>query len=222
MSEDHFLKRWADRKKQVAAQESAEPVAGAQDSAPGSPELQKGAAGAAEEATFDLAQLPKIEDLTPASDLTLFMRKGVPEALRNAALRRIWTLDPAIRDYRSEALDYAYDWNAPGGVPGGGEIGPEYDSREMVARIFGDPPSDENVIADAAAHKEAPETAEIAPEKAGEPAPEPIVVAENPAESCINMLDGNRLAEQPIVAAPHNRRRHGSAVPAISEKSVGS
>ena len=222
MSEDHFLKRWADRKRQVAAQESAEPVAGAEDPAPGSPERQKGAAAKAEEAPFDLAQLPKIEDLTPASDLSLFMRTGVPEALRNAALRHIWTLDPAIRDYRSEAIEYAYDWNAPGGVPGGGEIGPDFDSREMVARIFGDRPDDENVIADAAAHKEEPEAAEIAPEKAGEPVPEPIAVAENPAESRINMLDGGGLAEQPGVAAPHNRRRHGSAVPALSEKSMGS
>lgn len=222
MSEDHFLKRWADRKRQVAAQESTETVAGAEDPAPGSPERQKGAAAEPEEAPFDLSQLPKIEDLTPASDLSLFMRRGVPEALRNAALRHIWTLDPAIRDYRSEAIEYAYDWNAPGGVPGGGEIGPNFDSREMVARIFGDRPDDENVIADAAAHKDGPEAAEIAPEKTGEPAPEPIAVAENPAESRINMLDGGGLAEQPNVAAPHNRRRHGSAVPALSEKSMGS
>jgi hypothetical protein len=222
VSEDHFLKRWADRKRRVAAQENIEPVAGAEDPAAHSPEQQKAAAAEAEEATFDLAQLPKIEDLTPASDLSLFMRKGVPEALRNAALRHIWTLDPAIRDYRSEAIEYAYDWNAPGGVPGGAEIGPEFDSREMVARIFGDPLGDENVIADAAAQKEAPETAEIAPEKAEEPASEPIAVAENPAESQINRIAGGLSAEPSIVAAPHNRRRHGSAAPAFSEKTVGS
>ena len=70
---------------------------------------------------FDLSSLPKLEELTAATDITAFLRKGVPEHLRNAALRKSWALDPAIRNYVNPALDYAYDWNTPGGVPGSSE-----------------------------------------------------------------------------------------------------
>jgi hypothetical protein len=74
------------------------------------------AAGALPEAG-DAVPLPPIESLTAASDIAAFLREGVPLALRNAALRRIWALDPAIRDFIGPA-DYAWDWNLPDGVPG--------------------------------------------------------------------------------------------------------
>jgi hypothetical protein len=86
----------------------------------------------------EIAALPRIEDLTADSDITAFMRRGVPEALRKAALRRAWLLDPGIRDFVGHARDYAYDWNIPGGAPGHGPLQPE----EIVAaarRLFGDP-----------------------------------------------------------------------------------
>src|SRR5688572_28804209 len=35
--------------------------------------------------------LPRVEDLKPESDLSAFLRKGVPEALKLAALRRMWS-----------------------------------------------------------------------------------------------------------------------------------
>ncbi len=85
----------------------------------------------------ELAQLPSLDALTAATDLTPFLRAGVPRALRNAALRRMWSVDPAIRDFVSEAREYAYDWNTPGGVPGtGGAISAE-DVRAMVEKVFG-------------------------------------------------------------------------------------
>ncbi len=65
-------------------------------------------------------------------------RKGVPEHLRNAALRKSWALDPAIRNYVNPALEYAYDWNTPGGVPGSGELGAGMDVARMVSQIMGD------------------------------------------------------------------------------------
>jgi hypothetical protein len=61
----------------------------------------------------ELALLPRIEDLTPESDISGFLRKGVPDLLKKAALRRMWALDPAIRDYVGDARDYAWDWNIP-------------------------------------------------------------------------------------------------------------
>jgi hypothetical protein len=59
--------------------------------------------------------------------------------LRNAALRKSWALDPAIRNYVNPALDYAYDWNTPGGVPGGGELGAGVDVARLVSQIMGEP-----------------------------------------------------------------------------------
>jgi hypothetical protein len=86
---------------------------------------------------IDLATLPRIEDLTATSDLAVFLRKGVPAVLRNAALRRVWSLDPGIRDFIGPA-DYAWDWNVPGGAPGYAETiahGPDIEA--LADRILG-------------------------------------------------------------------------------------
>ena len=88
---------------------------------------------------FDLSTLPTLEELTGSTDITAFLRKGVPEHLRNAALQKSWALDPAIRNYVNPALEYAYDWNAPGGVPGGGELGAGVDVARLVSQIMGEP-----------------------------------------------------------------------------------
>jgi hypothetical protein len=101
--------------------------------------------------------LPKLEELTGSTDITAFLRKGVPEHLRNAALQKSWALDPAIRNYVNPALEYAYDWNAPGGVPGGGELGAGVDVARLVSQIMGDPAAkttnfDANCPEDGAAH----------------------------------------------------------------------
>ena len=116
----------------------------------------------------ELVRLPDVEDLTAASDLTQFLRKGVPKALRNAALRRMWTLDPAIRDYLGEAREYAYDWNTPDGVPGSGPLLASDDVEAMVRRVIGDhetQPSPEPEAADEAAVEErSGESREAVPE----------------------------------------------------------
>jgi hypothetical protein len=46
------------------------------------------------------AILPPIEAIDAHTDVTVFLRSGVPDELRRAALRRAWTVDPAIRDFR--------------------------------------------------------------------------------------------------------------------------
>src|SRR3954453_1941274 len=126
----NFLSRWSQRK-QEARQPERKP---AEEAAPSPEEPAEQAA----EPEFDLSSLPKLEELTETTDITAFLRKGVPEQLRNAALRKSWALDPAIRNYVNPALEYAYDWNTPGGVPGNGEIGPGVDVARMVAQIMGD------------------------------------------------------------------------------------
>ncbi|WP_296576743.1 DUF3306 domain-containing protein [Phreatobacter sp.] len=83
-----------------------------------------------------LAELPKLEHLVPGQSLAAFMQPWVPTGLRNAALQRMWLLDPAIRDYVSPALDYAYDYNTPGAAPGFGPIETGRDAIREVAEMF--------------------------------------------------------------------------------------
>ena len=128
-----FLARWSRRK-----QEAKRPDPGQDTPIVDSPGSSRPPATEADRPQeFDLSTLPKLEDLTATTDITPFLRKGVPQHLRNAALRRSWALDPAIRNYVNPALDYAYDWNTPGGVPGSSEIGAGTDVARMVSQIMG-------------------------------------------------------------------------------------
>src|SRR5882762_639384 len=125
-----FLARWSQRKQEAKRPGSEAPVDDA--ATPLGPSAEGDA-----EPEFDLSSLPKLEDVTQTTDITAFLRKGVPEHLRNAALRKSWALDPAIRNYVNPALEYAYDWNTPGGVPGSSEIGAGMDVARLVSQIMG-------------------------------------------------------------------------------------
>lgn len=120
-----FLQRWSRLKRGA-------------DAAPAEPPAVSAEAEADTLTEDEIAALPDIGRLTAESDVTCFLRKGVPPVLRNAALRRIWMLDPAIRDFVGPARDYAYDWNCPGGVPGSGPLEPGAVTAAMLRRIFGD------------------------------------------------------------------------------------
>ena len=130
-----FLARWSQRKQEAKQPEPKQeaPAAAASD-VPSGPVAEVEA-----EPEFDLSSLPKLEELTETTDITAFLKKGVPEHLRNAALRKSWALDPAIRNYVNPALEYAYDWNTPGGVPGGGELDAGVDVARLVSQIMGEP-----------------------------------------------------------------------------------
>jgi len=82
-----FLARWSQRK-QEAAEETVEREAAA-------PEAEL--SPVAEEAV-EVSALPDVDSLEAGSDFTVFMRAGVPEALKRRALRRLWQVDPAFHD----------------------------------------------------------------------------------------------------------------------------
>ena len=137
-----FLSRWS-RLKEEARRSERGPQPDAAEASAGAPPLEADPASVLPEPELtpeELAALPNVEEITAASDISGFLRRGVPDALRNAALRRMWTLDPAIRDFVGEARDYAYDWNTPGGVPGSGALDPADDVAAMVRGVFGDSP----------------------------------------------------------------------------------
>lgn len=136
---DTFFSRWS-RRKQAAGQAPTERPATAAEPAPALPvEPPTGEGASAGEPVLpreELAALPSLEEFTAETDITGFLRKGVPEALRKAALRQAWALDPKVRDFVCEAREYAYDWNVPGGVPGAGPLLPTDDPQAMVERLF--------------------------------------------------------------------------------------
>lgn len=57
-------------------------------------------------ADFDL---PDIESLTADSDFTVFMKEGVPPALRSLALRKLWASDPMF-NVIDEMVEYGGDY----------------------------------------------------------------------------------------------------------------
>ncbi|MFC7475461.1 DUF3306 domain-containing protein [Dankookia sp. GCM10030260] len=201
-----FLGRWSRRKRAALAPATVEaPPAAVASPAEALPE-------------FDPASLPPVESLTAESDIAAFLRPQVPAALRTAALRRAWTLDPAIRDYIGPA-DYAWDFNAPDGMAGfslelGGDV------KRLLAQAIGlveeeKPPAAETADGSVPASAEPVGLAPAEPVdlaqaeplalppaasvRLGEAAPEALIRQDEPTSP-------------PAAAAP--ARRHGSARPA--------
>lgn len=125
--EDGFLTRWSRRKVEAKREDGQEVV-------PVPAEAASLPVDTGEESPIDLSMLPSLDDLTPSSDITMFLQKGVPEVLKNAALQKIWATDPVIRDYIGPA-DFQWDFNAPGSITGYGELAAGTDVASMVSDI---------------------------------------------------------------------------------------
>ena len=154
---DGFLSRWARRKRDAARDDSArgESNVSPQPVEPEQP-VPEGIAGDTsghtlppepaarkEESVFDLSKLPSIESITAETDIRPFLTAGVPAALRQAALRRMWVADPKIRDF-IEMAENQFDFTAAGDIPGFDFAAPTGDIRRMIAEIFGEKPESES------------------------------------------------------------------------------
>jgi hypothetical protein len=132
MTEEDFLARWSRRKRSSAT--SAKAVA---ESAPAPAEALPNSAGkvsANAEPAFDPATLPPVDSITAVSDITAFLQQGVPAELTRAALRRVWTADPAIRDFIGLA-ENAWDFTDPNAMPGFGPLESTDEVRRMIADL---------------------------------------------------------------------------------------
>jgi hypothetical protein len=126
-----FLARWSRRKALARTGEAPEPAPSA-DAAP---------PAEAEDDTDEipLEDLPPIESIDAGTDLAPWLRKKVPEAWKRAALSRMWAADPSISEFVGLA-DYAWDWNAPDGVPGFGPLRAADNVAELLAQAVGQAP----------------------------------------------------------------------------------
>lgn len=127
MSDEEFLKRWSRRKQEAKAAEEAPPPAETAVTAPAAPP----------EPEIDLSKLPSLDSITAATDITEFLRKGIPAELSRAALRRAWAADPGIRDFVGLA-ENAWDFTDPNAIPGFGALhGTPEQIGAMVERVIG-------------------------------------------------------------------------------------
>ena len=138
MSGDNtFLARWSRRKRAAApdARERPKPenAGGGAASRASAAALSPGEA----QPLFDAASLPPIDSIVAGSDISAFLAAGVPADLTRAALRRVWSSDPMIRDFVGLS-ENSWDFNAPGAMPGFGPIDKEEVAR-LVTRLLGEP-----------------------------------------------------------------------------------
>ena len=142
-----FLERWSRKKiegEREASDPSAEPRA-TDVSLPDEPDapqrpaadVVKAPVEAAPKPEFDLASLPSLDSITAVTDIRAFLGPGVPKELARAALRRAWSADPAIRDFKGLA-ENDWDFTDPTAMPGFGALPEGTDITKLVAQIFGE------------------------------------------------------------------------------------
>ncbi len=142
MSEpENFMSRWSRRKLEAddepAAPQRVPEVAQPPESRADDTVPDEKAPPKEDEPQFDIASLPSVDSITSATDIRVFLQKGVPAHLTRAALRRAWVADPAIRDFR-EIAENQWDFATGSDLPGFGslDVSPD-DLRRMVAEVFG-------------------------------------------------------------------------------------
>jgi hypothetical protein len=224
--DDNVFTRWSRRKQVARFRESPAPDkvhapdAGAAETIAEPAEQQP----AAEE--LDAEALPRLEDLTAESDLSAFLRKGVPKALKSAALRKMWSLDPAIRDYVGPS-EYAWDFNQPGSMAGFGALDAKKTVVDFLSTAGRGLQTDETEATAASNALEAqppqrpalsPEREpEVSPDDSEDALPESAQSAVNPRPVLFDQVEPDaepRQASGPAESAEVPARpRHGGAMP---------
>ncbi|UQD69706.1 DUF3306 domain-containing protein [Bradyrhizobium japonicum] len=207
MSEDRFLERWS-RRKQEAKANAAPPETAMHDDVQATPSP----AANEDDPELDLSSLPSIDQITSATDITAFLRKGIPQELTRAALRRAWSADPAIRDFVGLA-ENAWDFNDPNAMPGFGRLDcSQEELAALVDRIVGGVRKAAQCLPDASV-----EPKDSAPELQQA---ETSMIADAEDRSVATQSAPAAVASQPTLAedvardtAPVKCRTHGGALP---------
>ena len=103
-NEEGFLSRWSRRKRADQETRAAEE----RPSGPAAPPVETAGVPAETPVPPDL---PSLETLDKDSDYTVFLQAGVPEAVRQQALRRLWTSDPVLANLDG-LLEYGENFRA--------------------------------------------------------------------------------------------------------------
>ena len=136
---ENFVSRWSrlkhesesPRKRQTELPERAAPSSTAVTRSANEDQ----AAGTETRATpvFDPTDLPSLDSITAGTDISRFLRSGVPAELTVAALRRAWVSDPVIRDFIGIA-ENQWDFTNPTTIPGFGPLHETGDKLSLIAQ----------------------------------------------------------------------------------------
>jgi hypothetical protein len=218
MRDKQFLARWSRRKREArAAADAPSPTE------PGeTPNVAPiTTAESSVDAEVDLSRLPPIDSIDAATDISAFLRKGIPQELSRAALRRAWTADPAIRDFVGLA-ENAWDFNDPNAMPGFGPLDCSAEQIDaLVGRIVGDVRSAADSLATA--------VAEGKQDRQSSDSGRAALSESHPTEAVADLATGGELSrdepsEVPAAVQPEpsgtdraeaalRRRTHGGALP---------
>ncbi len=149
---ENFIARWSRRKRAAAENREAQKSAAAPDApaqdAPAAADARKteecasGGGPQAPEPGLDLAKLPPLESITAATDIRAYLAPGVPVELTRAALRRVWSADPQIRDFVGLS-ENSWDFNDPDAVAGFGPLEITDELRRQIEQMVVGSPSDQ-------------------------------------------------------------------------------
>jgi hypothetical protein len=210
---DNFLSRWSRRKQEAGQGAEKENKKSETDEAvsASAPENHGKPAAAPEIPEFDVKSLPTIDSISAETDISAFMRAGVPETLKHTALRRAWSSDPTIRDFVGLNENY-WDAAGPDGIAGFGDLDPNLDVKRMVSELFGETPQ-QQIPSEPGVDRVA-DSPPSPPRDTSEPVPLPAE-ASPPAE---DVSQSNKIAAaqtEPQESAPDKKftRRHGGAMP---------
>jgi hypothetical protein len=202
---ENFVSRWSRLKRGSAKDRETA-------SAESTPSLSAVAPAAPPTPSFDPATLPPIESITVDTDIRAFLQSGVPTKLAQAALRRLWATDPAIRDFIGIA-ENQWDFTDPTAIPGFGPLRETDDVPSLVAQALGTL----NKVPEAVSSEEAlPATTDHRPSAVDERSrPRPGMLAAAPANPEIS---GPAEESGKVGATERNgperlRSSHGSALP---------
>ena len=201
---DHegIFARWS-RLKRQAAEET--PQTGEPESTKAEDEaVQATDVAAAEAASVDLSQLPSLDAIDATTDLRAFLAAGVPSELRNAALRKAWSADPAIRDFIGPNENF---WDHTSGrVAGFGVLKPGT-ARRLMAQVLADDEPPKAQMETAANIAQQPIAAQ--PDRTAPPVG--ATAAEEPPPDDRSEASAKVEKNEPRV------RRHGGAAPRFEE-----
>jgi hypothetical protein len=247
--QEPFLSRWSRRKREAgeadgggdadgpAPDPAEKPDAGEVAAARGTeaPAATPGDAPGGALPPFDPASLPPLESISATTDIRAFLAPGVPPELTRAALRRVWTADPAIRDFVGLA-ENSWDFNAAGSITGFGTLEMTDELRRRITEMVGrslKPEAPEGEQSPEASSQDTVSSAEPAPvpgeptnEVTKSPALTPVAMQEdlpkNHSSSCNSptptrdeqvILAVQNHPEKPDYVRSTASRRHGRALP---------
>jgi hypothetical protein len=218
MSDEEFLARWSRRKRDAKAAVDAPPSTEPAEAPNPAP---SGAAENPANAEVDISSLPPIDSIDAATDITAFLRRGIPPELGRAALRRAWASDPAIRDFVGLA-ENAWDFNHPDAMPGFGPLDCSAEQLEgLVGRIVGSVRSAAESLATAVAEEKQDHRSVVSEgDPVCESSPEAIADLATPEQCSKDEQPAASVAVQPESPetdrgdrASFRRRTHGGALP---------